>query len=459
MELKVPPGPGSSLVPPFTTAKRSEAKSAEEPEKVELSGSDQVNTHRIEQEASSNERPSPQTVCDPEAADLDHLSKFISGLNPDLDMDKTSLQHSRVLIKSQTSGTNSLDQPAQNPPETVQANFAKSLIHVLPVTPQTTESLCHKTKTTCTKFTFLPQDCSSGEGKPDSVSTEERKEPFLETNTDQDSTMTTAAISSLSGDGQTNTIPQINETSSLTPDPDSLIDLHKGPFSKNPTVISGLSATQSSSFIKQTHTFFTQSQKDHPQNNSLSPHLQQSSTSLQDPVPLVPNIVGMMSSSEIQSNSGQRQQAVDSLSTLSCIQKSAHDPCMTSSSTTPSTATIRPPVLLAQMSHLHDHPIPSPPPLTTDICQPVAVREEIRLTPQIKGPPLLVPSPASQTQIGPQPQGRVSQAALPYWTRPLSRAAVMEGSPVVLEVEVTPQPKPTVTWWVAYNELHSNTQP
>lgn len=447
MELKVPPGPASSRG----------TKSAEEPEITELtiSGSDQVNAHKIEQEASSNEKPSPQTIFDSEAAVLDHLSKFNYNLNHDLEMDKTSLPHSRILFKSQHSDTNPPDPPAQNPSETAKPNLAKSLTHVVPVTPQTTESLCHKNKTTCTKFFFLPPDCSSGKGKPDSVSTEGPNENFFE----KDSTMTTTATSSLT-EGQSITVPQVNETPSLISDSDSLIDLQKALFSKSTTVISGLSATQRSSIVKQTYTAFSQSQDDHPRENSMSSYLQQNSTCLQDPVPLVPNKVSMISSNEIQSRSGHSRQAAYTLSALTCIQKSPQDPSMTSSSTTASSTTIRPStVVMPQLSHLHGHPNPSPPPpLTTDICQPVVVREEIRLTPQIKGTPVLVPSPASQTKMGPQPQGRVSQAALPCWTRPLSRAAVMEGSPVFLEVEVTPQPKPTVTWWVAYNELHSNTQ-
>lgn len=457
--MKVLPSPssGPSSVPvllpaTFTTAKISETNRADQPEKAELTitGSNQVQTHKMEQDATANDRPSSQTVCISEAANLDHLSKFNSGLHPNLDMDGTSLKQSRLPIKSQTNDTSSPDRTAQYPPEMQQHCWAESLAHVVPVAQQTTESLCHKNRMKCTGSAFLPQDCSSGEGNSDSVSTEKLKEPFLETNDEtsmfflyRDSTVTTAATTSLISKGL---------TSSLTADPDSFIEIHE-----SSTGISGISGPQSSNFNKQTHTTFTQSQEDHPQEHSMSPHSQPSFTSLQDPVPLEQNIVSIMSSSEIQYRSSQRQQSVNSPSTFTCNQKSVNDLCMASSS--PTTTVTPPTVILAQRSHLHDDPNPSPPPLlTTDVCQPVAVREEIRLTPQIKGPPLLVQSPASQTQTGPQPQGRGPQAALPCWTRPLSMAAVMEGSPVVLEVEVTPQPKPTVTWWVAYNELHSNTQ-
>lgn len=461
MELMPCPSSGPVLLSGtlFTTVKSSVTKIADEPGKSELtiSGSNQVNTHRTEQDVSANERPSLQTVCVSEAADLDHLPKFNSGLPHNLD--KPSFQHCRLLFKSQTNDTNSPDHPVQNTPEMVQPYWAESLAHVVPVAPQTAESFCHKNRTQCTGFAFLPQHYSSGEGKPESVSREKLKEPAFETNKETsmvflypESTMTTAATPLLASEGL---------TSSLTAHTDTFIDLHERPLSRTSTETSGLSAPQCRSFSKRTHTSFTQSQEDHPQDNSRnSTNSQQSPTPLHIPVPLEPNIVSMMSNSEIQSRSVQQKQAVNSPSTLNYNQKSAHDFCMTSSGPTPPTTTITPPTaILAERSHLHDHPNPvSPPLLTTDVCQPVAVREEIRLTPQIKGPPLLVPSPAGQTQTGLQPQGRGPRAAVPCWTRPLSRAAVMEGSPVVLEVEVTPHPKPAVTWWVAYNELHSKTQ-
>lgn len=442
----------------FTTVKSPETNIADEPGKsiLTITGSNPVNTHRTEQDVSANESPSLQTVCVSDAADLDHLPKFNSGLPYDLDMDKPSFQHCRPPFKSHD--TNSPDRPAQNTPEMVQPCWAESLAHVVPVAPQTAESVCHRNRTQCTGLAFLPQECSSGEEKPESVSREKLKEPAFEINKETsmvylypESTMTTSATPLLASEGL---------TSSLTAHTDTFIDLHERPISRPSTETSGLSAPQCRSFSKRTHTSFTQSQEDHPQDNSRNPNSQQSSTPLHVPVPLEPNIVSMMSNGEIQSRSVQQKQAVNSPSTLNCNQKSAHDLCMTSSGPTPPTTTVTPPpVILAEQSHLHDRPNPvSPPLLKTDICQPVAVREEIRLTPQIKGPPLLVPSPAGQTQTGLQPQGRGPRAAVPCWTRPLSRAAVMEGSPVVLEVEVTPHPKPAVTWWVAYNELHSKTQ-
>lgn len=86
---------------------------------------------------------------------------------------------------------------------------------------------------------------------------------------------------------------------------------------------------------------------------------------------------------------------------------------------------------------------PAPPhPLTPhqdpDICLPIAVREEIRLTPQIKGPP--------------HPPGS------PCFTRPLSQTAMVEGSPVMLEVEVMGHQDPMLTWWVAYNHFPANAE-
>lgn len=380
------------------------------------------------QDASANGRPSPLT-------ELDHLSKFNSRLHPNLDTDKTSSQDNRLTNKSQASDTSFTDWPAQNPPEMVKPSWTESLARVVPAAPQHKESLWHKNRTSCAGFAFLPQDCGPGEGNPDSQSTEELKHRL--------STLNTAATPPLVSVGLTDPDPQLTDTSSLT-DPEALRDLHEGPFPTTSTGTSELSAPQGSSFTKQTHTSSTQNQEDHPRENSISPESRQSSTFLQDPVPLEPNRVSSVSSSEIRSRSCRRQQAVNSPSNLTCSQQSVHDPRMTSSSPALSTTTVAPQtVILAQRSHLHDRPNPSPPPLLTpDVCQPVAVREEIRLTPQIKGPPLLVPSPA----------------ALPCWTRPLSRAAVMEGTPVILEVEVSPQPKPTLTWWVAYNEPHSNTQ-
>lgn len=156
--------------------------------------------------------------------------------------------------------------------------------------------------------------------------------------------------------------------------------------------------------------------------------------------------------------------------TSTCTQQCVHDPGITSSSSARPAA---PPQseaqtqALAQQANLHVNPHhhpSSPPHLLTpdkdpDICQPMAVREEIRLTPQIQGPPLSAPpSPLPKVQTESIPQGKASKPGPPCFTRPLSRATVMEGSPVTVEVEVTGQTKPTLTWWVAYNQLHNNTQ-
>uniref|UniRef100_A0A8P4KA54 Coiled-coil domain containing 141 n=1 Tax=Dicentrarchus labrax TaxID=13489 RepID=A0A8P4KA54_DICLA len=134
--------------------------------------------------------------------------------------------------------------------------------------------------------------------------------------------------------------------------------------------------------------------------------------------------------------------------TSTCTQKCVHDPESQA---------------LAQQANLHVTPLSSPLHLLTpdqdpNICQPVAIREEIRLTPQIQGPPLPAPPPLPQAQAESLPQGKASKPGPPCFTRPLSRATVMEGSPVTLEVEVTGHPEPTLTWWVAYNQLHNNTQ-
>lgn len=130
-----------------------------------------------------------------------------------------------------------------------------------------------------------------------------------------------------------------------------------------------------------------------------------------------------------------------------CTKQCVHDPGMTPS---------RP------VSHLHDAPLSSPPhPLTPDhdanICQPVAIREEIQLTRQIRGPPLPASPAPPRAQAETLPLGKASKLGPPCFTRPLSKATVMEGAPVTLEVEVTGHPEPTLTWWVAYNQLDSNT--
>lgn len=71
----------------------------------------------------------------------------------------------------------------------------------------------------------------------------------------------------------------------------------------------------------------------------------------------------------------------------------------------------------------------------SDVCKPTAIREEIRR--------------ASSKKV----MGNLAAGSGPNFTKPLSNATVMEGSPVTLEVEVTGFPEPTLTWWVAYNKL------
>nr|XP_046259696.1 uncharacterized protein ccdc141 [Scatophagus argus] len=136
-----------------------------------------------------------------------------------------------------------------------------------------------------------------------------------------------------------------------------------------------------------------------------------------------------------------------------CTQQCVHDPGITPSSPAKAPAPPQPESqtqALAQQANLHV--LSSPPHLLTpqqdpNICQPMAVREEIRLTPQIKGPPLPAPPTLSQTQAELLPQGKACKPDPPSITRPLSRATVMEGSPVTLEVEVTGQPEPMLTWF------------
>ncbi|XP_047193080.1 uncharacterized protein LOC124850984 isoform X1 [Scophthalmus maximus] len=105
---------------------------------------------------------------------------------------------------------------------------------------------------------------------------------------------------------------------------------------------------------------------------------------------------------------------------------------------------------LTQQANPHVTSPSSPPHLLTsdqdpDICQPMAICEEIRLTPQIQGPSLPAP-PLPQAQAESLPQRKASKLGPSCFTRPLSRATIMEGSPVALEVKVTGQPEPTLTW-------------
>ncbi|MED6270671.1 hypothetical protein CHARACLAT_012806 [Characodon lateralis] len=88
-----------------------------------------------------------------------------------------------------------------------------------------------------------------------------------------------------------------------------------------------------------------------------------------------------------------------------------------------------------------------------DICLPVAIREEIRLTPQIQGPHLLQPSSESL------PLEKASEPGLPCFTRPLSQAIIMEGSPVTLEVEVMGKPEPRLTRGSSCRVTHEEVSP
>ncbi|XP_016517765.1 uncharacterized protein ccdc141 isoform X2 [Poecilia formosa] len=90
-----------------------------------------------------------------------------------------------------------------------------------------------------------------------------------------------------------------------------------------------------------------------------------------------------------------------------------------------------------------------------DICQPLAIREEIRLTPQIQGPPLpsaRLPQPSSESL----PLGKVSEPGLTLFTRPWSQATVMEGCPVMLEVEVMGNPEPRLTRFKLEEDQNQN---
>uniref|UniRef100_A0A8C2EX46 Coiled-coil domain containing 141 n=1 Tax=Cyprinus carpio TaxID=7962 RepID=A0A8C2EX46_CYPCA len=75
----------------------------------------------------------------------------------------------------------------------------------------------------------------------------------------------------------------------------------------------------------------------------------------------------------------------------------------------------------------------TPTPLTTeqdsDLCKPTPIREEIMR--------------ASSKKV----MGKLAGGTGPNFSKPLSNATVMEGSPVTLEVEVTEFPEPTLTWF------------
>ncbi|XP_042350000.1 uncharacterized protein LOC121948667 [Plectropomus leopardus] len=212
----------------------------------------------------------------------------------------------------------------------------------------------------------------------------------------------------------------------------------------------------------------------------VSPFLQGSGglPEVNAPISLNPNVISDISissgtvTSSNRFSSNQSHQTIYSLHkslTSTHTQQCVYDPGMTPGSTAKPAAPPQPEPqtqALAQQANLHVTPPSSPPHLLTpdqdpNICQPVAIREEIRLTPQIQGPSLPAPLPPPhlpQAQSESLPQGKASKPGPPCFTRPLSRATVMEGSPVTLEVEVTTHPEPTLSWWVAYNQLHNNTQ-
>ncbi|XP_047198504.1 uncharacterized protein LOC118120004 [Hippoglossus stenolepis] len=167
----------------------------------------------------------------------------------------------------------------------------------------------------------------------------------------------------------------------------------------------------------------------------------------------VPNIPEPDSDNNITISSSNRVSNKQSHHTVYSIHESltqcVHDPGMSPSSAAKPTAPPQPQTR-AQQANPHVTPPSSPSHLLTSdqdpgICQPMAIREEIRLTPQIQGPPLPAPS-LPQAQAGSLPQGKASKPGPPCFTRPLSRATVKEGSPVTLEVEVTGHPEPTLTW-------------
>ncbi|KAK7940049.1 hypothetical protein WMY93_003375 [Mugilogobius chulae] len=151
-------------------------------------------------------------------------------------------------------------------------------------------------------------------------------------------------------------------------------------------------------------------------------------------------------SSNTTSNIKQNHQTVDSFHETSS-QQCVHDSSF-SAELVP-TPTLLPEAktqALAQLANSHVTPFFTSHQLLTtdqdpDICQPCTIREEITLTPQIKGPSI---------------QAHVQDESSCF-TKPVSKATVMGGSPVTLEVEVTGQPEPTLTWWVAYNQLHKYT--
>lgn len=302
--------------------------------------------------------------------------------------------------------------------------------------PSLIDSVLHKDRTQDTEFTTIPHDSNLSLACPDSRSGLDQDVPSSQTSKEtssvsmpQSSNLTTAT-----------TVNQTHICCQSSP-PNSHDNVPEN--SNNSRSQQGSPFSQGNRGLPEVHASI------HPEPNSVS------------------NI--SISSSAIEYNSKQSHQTVYSLHeslASTCTQQCMHDPGMTHSSPAKPTAAPRPESqtqALAQQSNLHDTPLSSPPHLLTpnqdpNICQPMVIREEIRLTPQIKGPPRPAPTTLPQAQAESLPQGKASKSGPPCFTRPLSRATVMEGSPVTLEVEVTAHPEPTLSWWVAYNQLHNNTQ-
>lgn len=251
-------------------------------------------------------------------------------------------------------------------------------------------------------------------------------------------------------------IPQHNSQSS--PNSRSGLDQEISSTRTSKEVVS-VSVPQSSSLTTTTsvtqQTIYCQSRMPHSnlcsqQNNGGLP------ASLDVLIPQEPN----SRNNSGKSSSKQSHQKVHSFHeslACTCTQQCVHDPGMTPGSPTKPAAVPQPKAknqTFARQANLHvTPPSPSPHLLTPDddpdICQPVAVREEIRLTPQFL---LSAPLPPPQDQKESLPQGKTSKSGTPCSTRPLPRATVMAGSPVMPEVEVTGH-QPRLTWWVAYNQL------
>lgn len=183
---------------------------------------------------------------------------------------------------------------------------------------------------------------------------------------------------------------------------------------------------------------------------------------LRAPVHPEPRCASARSSNTLSSEQSYRADYTSNKSlTSTCVQECVHDPGMTPISSA-SAAPLHPEVqnqALAQQANPHVTPPSSPPHLLTpdqdpDICVPMAIREEIRLTPQIQGPAVAAPPPRAESL----PREKASRPGPPCCSRPLSGATIMGGSPVTLEVEVTGHLEPMLIWWVAYNQLHNNTQ-